>query len=137
MSVWFLSFDGHDNPIAPTAAAMVATKLFWALGYNQVETYLTTVRPENIVIGETATVREHGKRRRADERRRRRCARAVGGSADGSYRAVAGRAVSGRPLGGFSYPGTRPDDPTTSSRTSIGASCARCRCSARGPTSST
>ena len=32
-------------------------------------------------------------------------------SADGSYRAVAARAVPGRPLGGFQYHGTRPDDP--------------------------
>ncbi len=109
--LWFLSFDGRDNPIAPTAAAMVATKLFWALGYNQVETYLTTVRPENIIIGETATLRAHGKRRpltKADvDDVMERSAR----SADGSYRAVAGRAVSGRTLGGFRYYGTRPDDP--------------------------
>ncbi len=32
-------------------------------------------------------------------------------SADGSYRAVAARAVPGRPIGGFRYYGTRPDDP--------------------------
>ena len=31
--------------------------------------------------------------------------------ADGSYRAVAARAVPGRPIGGFRYHGTRPDDP--------------------------
>ena len=32
-------------------------------------------------------------------------------SADGSYRAVAARAIPGTPLGGFRYHGTRPDDP--------------------------
>ena len=32
-------------------------------------------------------------------------------NADGSYRAIAARAVSGRPIGGFKYYGTRPDDP--------------------------
>jgi hypothetical protein len=31
--------------------------------------------------------------------------------ADGTYRAIAARAVPGRPLGGFRYYGTRPDDP--------------------------
>ena len=31
--------------------------------------------------------------------------------ADGSYRAIAARAVPGRPVGGFRYYGTRPDDP--------------------------
>ena len=32
-------------------------------------------------------------------------------SADGTYRAIAARAVPGTPLGGFRYYGTRPDDP--------------------------
>ena len=32
-------------------------------------------------------------------------------SPDGTYRAIAARAVPGRPLGGFRYYGTRPDDP--------------------------
>jgi hypothetical protein len=30
---------------------------------------------------------------------------------DGSYRAIAARAIPGRPIGGFRYYGTRPDDP--------------------------
>ena len=33
------------------------------------------------------------------------------GAPDGTYRAIAARAVPGRPLGGFRYYGTRPDDP--------------------------
>ncbi len=32
-------------------------------------------------------------------------------NADGRYRAIAARAVGGRPIGGFKYYGTRPDDP--------------------------
>ncbi len=109
--VWFLTFDARSNPIAPTAAVAVATKLFWAMGYNQVESYLASVRPENLVVGEGVTVRAHGKRRpytRTDvDEVLDRSAR----SADGSYRTIAGRAVPGRTLGGFRYFGTRPDDP--------------------------
>ena len=48
---------------------------------------------------------------------------------------LASRALPGRPVGGFRYNGTRRTIRTTSCRTSIAASCARCRCSARGPTS--
>ena len=108
--VWFISFDGKHIPVAPTAAAMVATKLFWALGYNQVETHLTTIRPENLSIDPKATLRAHGKRRTMTmddvEEVLERSAR----SADGSYRAVAGRAVPGF-VGNFRYHSTRPDDP--------------------------
>jgi hypothetical protein len=108
---WFIALDVRENPVAPTAAVMVATKLFWALGYNQVETHLTRIRPEDVVIGEGVTIRQHGRRRpftRADlDDVFARSARRV----DGTYRAVAGRAVPGRVIGGFHYHGTRPDDP--------------------------
>ena len=109
--LWFLSFDGSDIPIAPTAAAVVATKLFWAMGYNQVETHITTVRPENIAIAEDATLRAHGKRRPMTQKDVDEVLERSARGADGSYRAVAGRGLPGKPLGGFRYYGTRPDDP--------------------------
>ena len=108
---WFVSLDGRDNPVAPTAAAMVATRLFWALGYNQVETYLTTIRPENVIIGESTTIRAHGTRRRFTRADLNDVFARAAKTDDGSYRAVAGRALPGRPVGGFRYFGTRPDDP--------------------------
>jgi len=109
--VWFLTFDPREYPVAPTAAISVATRLFWALGYNQAESYLTTTRPENLEISSEATIRAHGERRpftRADlQDVLNRAARGE----DGSYRVQAGRLLPGRPVGGFKYYGTRPDDP--------------------------
>ena len=109
--LWFIAFDGRNQPIAPSAAAMVATKLFWALGYNQVETHLTTIRPESIAIDGSATIRAHGTRRRLTTADVDEVLARSARSADGSYRALAGRAITGRILGGFRYHGTRPDDP--------------------------
>jgi hypothetical protein len=108
---WFVSFDGRDNPVAPTAAIAVATRLFWALGYFQIENHLATVRPENVVIDPSATVRAHGKRRAITMKDIEEVFDRSAKSADGSYRVIAGRAVPGRPVGGFKYFGTRPDDP--------------------------
>lgn len=108
---WFVSFDGKDNPIAPTAAAMVATRLFHTLGYNQVETYLTKIQPGDISISPEATVREHGKRRAIVQKDIDDVLARAARGADGSYRALAGRGLPGRVLGGFKYFGTRPDDP--------------------------
>ena len=109
--VWFITFDGEKNPVAPTAAIMVATKLFWALGYNQIESHLTTIRPEDVTIAETETIRRHGKRRPFTRKDLDAVFRRAARSPDGSYRAVAGRAVPGRVIGPFRYHGTRPDDP--------------------------
>jgi hypothetical protein len=108
---WFLSFDGRDNPVAPTAANLVATKLFWALGYNQVETHLATLRVEDLEIDPEASVNEHGRRRPLTQRHIDTVLRRAARNADGTYRTAAGRAIPGRILGGFRYHGTRPDDP--------------------------
>jgi hypothetical protein len=110
-NVWFLSMDARGYPIAATAANMVATRLFWALGYNQVEAYLTTIRPENLAIDDKVTVASHGRRRRYTPSDVRDVFARAHKSPDGSYRVLAARAIPGRIIGGFRYYGTRPDDP--------------------------
>ena len=109
---WFVSFDAPSNPEGATGALVVATKIFWALGYNQVEYFLTEMRGETTEIAPDATKRRpSGARtpltmddvREIKERTHRR--------ADGSYRTAAGRMLPGKVLGGFRYQGTRPDDP--------------------------
>ena len=110
--VWFVSFDAAGHPEAATAAILVANKLFWALGYWQVENHLTTIRPDELVLADSATWRPpsgHARRTRFSDLEQvlRRAHR----SADGSYRAVAARGLSGKILEGFQYFGTRPDDP--------------------------
>ncbi|HEY7442257.1 MAG TPA: hypothetical protein VH701_07555, partial [Vicinamibacterales bacterium] len=106
---WFVSFDAEGNAEAATGAILVANKIFWALGYWQVENHLIQVRPDQLVISETATVRPpSGVRRRMRKSDLDDVLRRSHRSADGSYRAVAGRGVPGRTLGGFKYHGTRP-----------------------------
>ena len=97
---------------AATGAILVANKIFWSLGYWQVENYLVSIRPDQLVIAETATtVPPSGKVRKMRFSDLEEVLRRADRSADGSYRAVAARAVPGRPVGGFRYYGTRSDDP--------------------------
>ena len=110
--VWFVSFDARGNPEAATSAIVVANKIFWALGYWQAENYLTNIRPGQITIDDSATIKPLSGVRRPFRRSDlddvfRRAHR----SDDGSYRAVAARALPGRPIDGFQYYGTRSDDP--------------------------
>ncbi len=109
---WFVSFDARGYPEAATGAILVANKMFWAMGYWQIESYLLTVRPDQLVIGEGSRIVPPSGRARALRQSDVDSVLArAHRSADGSYRAVAGRAVPGKPLGGFHYHGTRPDDP--------------------------
>src|SRR5262245_48124547 len=60
---WFLEFDPPAYPDGATAAVMMASKFFWALGYNQVESFLTTFDPKHMEFDPNATMRRpNGKR---------------------------------------------------------------------------
>lgn len=109
---FFISFDAPASPEGASAAVVIATKIFWALGYNQVEYFLTAVHPDAITIADTATKRRPSGRRTAMvEDDVREVLERAHRSPDGSYRAAAGRLLPGKVLGGFKYEGTRPDDP--------------------------
>jgi hypothetical protein len=109
---WFIQFDDKDRLEASTGAVEVATKIFWALGYNQVETFITSVDPKRVEFGPKARARRPSGERTPFTRRDLEAVldRAQANS-DGTYRATAGRRLSGEVIGGFRYSGTRPDDP--------------------------
>ena len=114
--LWFVTFDAAGHPEAATGALMVASKLFWALGYWQVEQYLSVMTAEEVGAGlrisPEATVRTpSGERRPMRPSDFREILGRAHRSADGSYRIVAARAIPGTVVGGFRYHGTRPDDP--------------------------
>ena len=110
---WFISFDSPRNPEAATGAMVVANKIL--LGAR--------LQPggdlphEGGSRGWSRSIRP--RRSAARTARRRRCGATISNavferaakSPDGTYRAAAGRQLSGKVLGPFRYEGTRPDDP--------------------------
>ena len=109
---WFLEFDPPYYPNAATAAAVMATKFFWAFGYNQVQSFLTTFDPKRVEIDPEATfIRPNGKRTRITHADLEELLEHAARRPDGTYRVFAGRQIPGRIIGNFRYQGTRPDDP--------------------------
>ena len=109
---WFVQLDDRGRHEASTGAVEVATKIFWALGYNQVQTFLTSVDPQKVEFDPGVTARRPSGARTPFVKKDLDAVldRAEPGP-DGTYRAVAGRRIAGEALGGFRYGGTRPDDP--------------------------
>jgi hypothetical protein len=107
---WFLKLDAPGFPEQATAA-VVSTKLFWAAGYNVAETHVVTLRRENLVLGEGATITLNGKKRRLTNQDVQRVLSLSERSPDGSYRVLASRQLEGKPVGEFLYYGIRSDDP--------------------------
>jgi hypothetical protein len=110
--VWFLSLDVKGAPRRATGAIAVASRLYWALGYHQVEQYVASFRPGDLDIPETTTFETRAGYSRPMNPED--IDQVLGQSArdpDGSYRVMAARLIPGRIVGGFRYYGTRPDDP--------------------------
>jgi hypothetical protein len=109
---YFVKFDPPGEPDLATGAEAVVTRLFYALGYNVPQILIGTLRRENLEIAKDATVRlANGSHRPLkwsdiDEQLGR-----AHRNEDGSYRVTLGEAIEGKPLEGFFYTGTRPDDP--------------------------
>jgi hypothetical protein len=109
---WFLAFDPKSNPEGSTAAAVIAMRIFWALGYHQAEYHISSLRREQLQIGGDATYQPvSGKTRKMSMRDIDPVLARGARNADGSYRVLASRLLPGRILGGFKYHGVRPDDP--------------------------
>jgi len=110
--VYFIKFDPADYPNLPSAADVIGTTFFHAIGYNVPENYIARFRPEELELSPTATISGGGRKdapmTEADLEQILAAARPRG---DGSYRVVASLAVPGAPLGPRKFFGTRPDDP--------------------------
>jgi hypothetical protein len=109
---WFVALDPKSNPEGATAAAAIANKIFWTLGYFQAEYHITEFRREQLEIDPKATFDPPSKKTRPLkfkdlEPELDRAAR----KPDGAYRVMASRLLPGTILGGFKYYGTRPGDP--------------------------
>ncbi len=109
---WFLEFDPPYYAEGATGAVAVATKIFWAFGYNQVESFITSFDPQRVEFDPKATLRRpSGARTRFNRDDMNSILERVAKNPDGTYRVIAGRLLPGRILGGFLFAGTRPDDP--------------------------
>jgi hypothetical protein len=112
--LWQIEFDPPAHPEMASAAEIIGTAIYHALGYHVVEVYVADLDPARIRIAPTARMRSPslptGVRPfvRADlDAVLARAARRP----DGRVRVLASRFADGSPLGSFRYNGHRPDDP--------------------------
>ncbi|HSR70083.1 MAG TPA: hypothetical protein VLU25_19295 [Acidobacteriota bacterium] len=109
---YLIKFGAPINPELSTAAEVIATKIFHALGYHVPENYIVNLRPENLRIRPgTALTDRFGDRKELTGKELKRLLEDYPRQADGSMRVLASRYVEGRPVGPFRYFGTRSDDP--------------------------
>ncbi|NWF86064.1 MAG: hypothetical protein HXY18_19815 [Bryobacteraceae bacterium] len=109
---YVLKFDPPRHPELCSAADVIGSKLFHALGYNTPENYVVHFRREQLEVAEGVMHRPpNGKKTPLTGRLVDELLRAQPKLADGTYRALASRWLDGKVVGPFDYRDTRSDDP--------------------------
>jgi hypothetical protein len=105
--------DPPSNPELATAAEIIGTAFYHAIGYNVVDVYLAELDRESLVIADNATIRDplNGRRRRLKKYDLDNVFNRAARLENGHYRVLVSRFAPGKPLGNFRYYGRRPDDP--------------------------
>lgn len=109
---YLLKFDPLKHSEMASGADFLGSKFFYALGYNTPENYIVHFTEDRLVVGEGVTVKNTaGVDRPMEFDDIAEILDRVPRQPDGSIRALASLFLSGKPLGGFRYHGTRADDP--------------------------
>ena len=109
---YVIKFDPVTNPEMATAAEVISTKFFYAMGYNVPENYLVFFRRDDLRVDKSAEISVGlGPKRRMTETDLDQLLARTSMTSDKRYRAVASKIIEGRPIGPFRYFGTRSDDP--------------------------
>jgi len=107
-----IKFDPPEVPELATAAEAIASRIFYALGYNVPQNYIIHFNPDHLRIKDGTMVADRfGDKVPLTHFRLNRMLRLVPRGPDGTVRATASRYLAGKPIGPFRYYGTRSDDP--------------------------
>ena len=111
-AIYQLKFDPPAYPELASAAEVITSKLYYAAGYNVKENYVVSFPRERLQLNPEAKVAgQYGVERLMVEEDIDEILGLAARLEDGRYRAVAGKYLTGKPIGPFPFEGVRKDDP--------------------------
>lgn len=108
---YIIKFDGPNYPELTSSAEVIATKIFYAAGYFVPENNVVYFDPAILTLDEEAEVEIAGEERLMTDDDLATILDPQPRRADGTVRAMASKYVDGRPVGIWTFRGTRDDDP--------------------------
>ncbi len=109
---YVIKLDPVEVPELASAAEVIGTKIFYALGYHVPENYVVRVHPDRFAIEPGTQVEDaFGDKSALSPFRFHRIIRRIPRLADGTMRVTASKYIEGIPIGHRRYFETRSDDP--------------------------
>lgn len=109
---YLFKFDPLHFPQMTTSTEVVATKFFYAFGYNVAENYLAYWNPDSyVLLKKGLVIWDTGKREPISKGYVKDLLTRIPRRPDGTIQVTASKFLPGEPLGPFDYEGTRDDDP--------------------------
>jgi hypothetical protein len=109
---YLLKLDPKTNPELASAADVIGSKLFYALGYHVPENYVVRVQRSQLMLTEESKIEDDtGRERRMTQFDLDKLLAKAPLDREGTYRGMASFFIAGKPIGPFRYHGTRADDP--------------------------
>jgi hypothetical protein len=109
---YVIKLDPVEVPEIASASEVIATKIFYALGYHVAENYVVRVHPDRFAIKPGTQVEDSfGDKTTLTQFRFNRSIRLIPRLPDGTIRVTASKYVDGVPIGHRRYYETRSDDP--------------------------
>jgi hypothetical protein len=109
---YIIKLDIAGYPGNQSAAEVIATKIFYASGYNVPENYIAYIDATHIKIGEKVLIDDDkGKKRQLRREDLDKILEKAAKVPDGRYRVLASKTIKGKPKGPFAHVGLRQDDP--------------------------
>jgi hypothetical protein len=109
---YVIKFDPVEFPEMASAADVIGSKFFYALGYHTPENYVVHFRRDHLALSGGITWKDSGgKKHPLTDQVIDQMLKPLPQEPSGGYRALASRWIPGEIVGPFSYVGTRSDDP--------------------------
>ena len=108
---YLLKFDRPDYPELASSAEVISTKILYAAGYHVPQNTIAHFHPDQVEIGDDATVQDGNSRRPMRPEDVDAVIEGQPRRGDGKIRVMASRFVDGDVLGPWNFRGRRDDDP--------------------------
>jgi hypothetical protein len=110
--LYLLKFDPIGYLEMASGAEAIASRLFYAIGYNVPQNTIYRFRRDQLKLDPKATFTDSlGQKRQLNEADIDAILKLAASYPNGEYRALASKFLTGKPVGNFTFAGTRADDP--------------------------